>query len=423
MLERPELERDGIRGDVEHPASVAAAPVGAVPILRGGERRVQLVAAHRRARRGSRAGLVVLMDARRREVDIDERRAATRGGLAVADAGGRGPAGQPRGGGAPAPAPPLLPRGAAARRPADAGSQRLERGPASELAADDRIGVKRRTRDAANETPNAVPSGRPADCRRRRRPRTPGHRRRTSCRRPGGGRRPPPSSDTPCRPAGFRVRGDHDSLVVVGETAGSRTCRERTLGQLDAARGRIARDLEGRLVDGLEGGDRRWPDAPRRCVRRERRAIRSRSRWRRGSHDPAQDPRGAGRAGDEWPVSPRGRCTRRRRSSDIRVGAAHPPVRPDIGERALAQVGRRRGADDVADERDRLRQPAQLLGAGVAAREVTDDGGRHGGIAGHEPIEPAGSRPPARSARERRRGPSISVSGQRSGPASSAGAR
>ena len=46
--------------------------------------------------------------------------------------------------------------------------------------------------------------------------------------------------------------------------------------------------------------------------------------------------------------------------------------------------------DDVAQQRRGAAEPAQLLGARIAAGQVPDDGGRDRGVAGHQPVEPIG---------------------------------
>ncbi len=99
-------------------------------------------------------------------------------------------------------------------------------------------------------------------------------------------------------------------------------------------------------------------------------------------------------------------------------------MRPHVRERALTQVRRRCGPDEVADQRDRIREPSQLLGAGIAAGNVTDDRGGHRRVAGHQPLEPAGL-----DGRKLQLFENVLVvhrsprDGQWSGPASSAGAR
>ena len=124
--------------------SVARRPARrTVPILRGGERRVQLVAAHRRARRGSRAGLV-RPDGRAAARGRHRRgRAAARGGLAVGGAGRRGPRRQPEA------AERLLALHRTyleAPPPDDPDRTAAASEAASELAGDDRVGARARSR-------------------------------------------------------------------------------------------------------------------------------------------------------------------------------------------------------------------------------------------------------------------------------------
>ena len=99
-------------------------------------------------------------------------------------------------------------------------------------------------------------------------------------------------------------------------------------------------------------------------------------------------------------------------------------VHPDVLERSRPEVGRRVGSDEVAQERLGARQAPELLGTRIAAGQVTDDGRCHGGVAGHQPIEPT-----RLDGRYLQLLENILVihgsprDGQRSGPASSAGAR
>ena len=95
---------------------------------------------------------------------------------------------------------------------------------------------------------------------------------------------------------------------------------------------------------------------------------------------------------------------------------------PHVGERALAQVRRGGRPDQVAQQRCGAGQPAELLGAGIAAGQVPDDGSGQRRVAGHQPFEPVRLGGRQLDLLENvvvvHRSPY-----QRSGPASSAGAR
>jgi hypothetical protein len=63
-------------------------------------------------------------------------------------------------------------------------------------------------------------------------------------------------------------------------------------------------------------------------------------------------------------------------------------MRPDVLERPRPEVGRRSRPDEITQQRRGARQAPEFLRTRVAAGEVTDGSRCHGGVAGHQPIEP-----------------------------------
>ena len=61
-----------------------------------------------------------------------------------------------------------------------------------------------------------------------------------------------------------------------------------------------------------------------------------------------------------------------------------------VGERPLAQVGRRRRPHDVAQQRRRSTEPLELAGTGIAAHQVTRDRRGDRRVPGHQPRQPIG---------------------------------
>ncbi len=84
--------------------------------------------------------------------------------------------------------------------------------------------------------------------------------------------------------------------------------------------------------------------------------------------------------------------SRRRRGGRKGNGSRAPgiAVLAHVRERPLAQVGRRRGPDHVAQQRRRATEALELAGARIAAREVTGDRRSRRRIARHQPRQPIG---------------------------------
>ena len=66
---------------------------------------------------------------------------------------------------------------------------------------------------------------------------------------------------------------------------------------------------------------------------------------------------------------------------------ARHPVLADVGERPVAQIGRRRGRDGVADQRPEAPEPTEFERALRAAGQVAGHGLSRRRIAGHESIQ------------------------------------
>ena len=304
------------------------------------------MAAHRRARRGSRAGLVrrprlATARGRRRRRGADARGALARRRSSPTRAATCSPRRR-----AAARAPPALPRGATARRagerrgdrarstPATAEPRRAssrgdptgdrrspERtvGPAeagSELADDDRVGVERgRSRRSVSDTPNVAPLGSRGDRRRIADPERQVVARRTSCRRPALPVDLAPSSGTPGRPAAWSrpvatttssvVDGENSERPRVAEPSVEASATRSTSGSaviarvalVTASRPAIARDCAAscsstRAPTMSVAGDDRQDDrrGDRRDPRQDRRRARRRRRGRRATGD--RDGRG-----------------------------------------------------------------------------------------------------------------------------------
>ena len=129
-----------------------------------------------------------------------------------------------------------------------------------------------------------------------------------------------------------------------------------------------------------------WPARARRRVR-----TRGRASLARGAPGPAEsaDLRGRGSGAGDGDAA----------------GAARP--RPG-SRRGSAHAGRPAAslADGLADERRGATEPHELVAARRAAGQVRGDRLGRGGVAGHQPVEPARLRPPrARAVRASRRGP------------------
>ena len=320
-----------------------------LPILGRGERRVQLVAAHRRARRRSRAGLVRrrrLTPTRRstsRPTSDRARRSGWRG------ARSRGAAGQPRGRDAPARAPPGLSR--AARRPM---TRRAQVPPVS-----DRIrratDPPRRHRDERRRTPPRRPRDRP--------PRATG---------------PDPVGEATAEehladPLTLAVDRDPAAILLAGAgsvetvgdddelgraTARTRGCPSRApvgLVETDPRGVGFRGDPEGRGRDGREvldrcvlrrqpivdapADDQRWSrhgqDHSRRDARPAQRDARRARRSRRTATDAGRGPASRGRGGAAAAAAAAGR-------------PAGTPCEAHVREGPVAQVGRRRVGTTVA---------------------------------------------------------------------------
>ena len=230
---------------------------------------------------------------------------------------------------------------------------------------------------SVSDTPKVVPAAdrrRPPACRR---PRTPGRRRRTSCRRPALPHRRAASSGTPGRrAAGVRPSATTTSSVVDGEKSSEPEVAEPSV-EARATRSASGSAVigQGRAGHGLQPGDgpvlggQLLVDA---AADDDRAGHDGQDDRRRDRRDPRQD-----RAVDARPRRGRGQPAALA-ATGTATGAAtrsRPPRARDAllaheRERPLAQVRRRRRADDVAQQRHRPAQPLELGRARVAAGQV-----------------------------------------------------